>query len=32
METTGTLAADRTRLAFAKVAKRGAAITPALAP
>ena len=27
-ETTGTLAADRTRLAFAKVAKRGAAITP----
>ena len=27
METTGTLAADRTRLAFAKVAKRGAAIT-----
>ena len=29
METTGTLAADRTRLAFAKVAKRGAAITPA---
>ena len=29
VETTGTLAADRTRLAFAKVAKRGAAITPA---
>jgi CHAD domain-containing protein len=28
-ETTGTLAADRTRLAFAKVSKRGAAITPA---
>jgi CHAD domain-containing protein len=28
-ESTGTLAADRTRLAFAKVAKRGAAITPA---
>ena len=28
-ETTGTLAADRTRLAFAKVAKRGAVITPA---
>jgi CHAD domain-containing protein len=27
-ETTATLAADRTRLAFAKVAKRGAAITP----
>jgi len=29
VETTGTLAADRTRLAFAKVAKRGAMITPA---
>ena len=29
VETTGTLAADRTRLAFAKVAKRGATITPA---
>src|SRR5215469_1366199 len=28
-ESTGTLAADRTRLAFVKVAKRGAAITPA---
>jgi CHAD domain-containing protein len=28
-ETTGTLAAERTRRAFAKVAKRGAAITPA---
>jgi CHAD domain-containing protein len=28
-ETTGTLAADRTRLAFARVAKRGALITPA---
>jgi CHAD domain-containing protein len=28
-ETTGTLAAERTRLAFAKVAKRGAVITPA---
>ena len=28
-ETTGTLAADRTRVAFAKVARRGAAITPA---
>jgi CHAD domain-containing protein len=28
-ETAGTLAADRTRLAFSKVAKRGAAITPA---
>ena len=27
--TTGTLAADRTRMAFAKVAKRGSAITPA---
>jgi CHAD domain-containing protein len=31
-ETAGTLAADRTRLAFAKVAKRGAAITPASPP
>jgi CHAD domain-containing protein len=31
-ETTGTLAAERTRRAFAKVAKRGAGITPVSAP
>jgi CHAD domain-containing protein len=31
-ETTSTLAADRTRLAFAKVARRGAGITPASPP